>query len=216
MAEKNVVSNTSNVASTSDLALLAHRLDALEASLVKSGALLPSDLDGFLKSTRLNESRDISLHNSPHNTPQRSLAGPSIELDDVEDTESAARVLERLAFGRTRVDGGNAVPHFGARVMSEYSPDHSRVRLSGRGASPTKSSDSQSAMQRTIIGLGPPLTEEERSRRTDELLDLLGPTDIVSVFFKQTDVVLKLLVRILPDQNIGEALVKTVRVLSSI
>ncbi|ORX35880.1 fungal-specific transcription factor domain-domain-containing protein [Kockovaella imperatae] len=212
MAEKNVVSNSSNVASTSDLALLAHRLDALEASLIKSGALLPSDMDHFLKSSRLNESRDLSRPTSPRLTPRQSIPGPSVDMDEIEDTEGAARVLEHLAFGRSRVDGGTAVPHFGARVVSGISGGFTRMRDykgQGRDGSPTKSSDGVSAMQRRLVGLGPALSEEERSRRTDELLDLLGPTDVVNIFFRQTDVVLKLLVRILPDQEIGEVLVRT-------
>src|SRR5689334_3001277 len=38
----------SRFATTNALTLLAHRLDALEAALVKTGALLPADLEHFL------------------------------------------------------------------------------------------------------------------------------------------------------------------------
>ena len=141
---------------------------------------------------------------------------PCVEYADIEDTEGAARVLERLAFGRLRVDGQvTAVPHFGARVLSDlrsYSPDGLRPTpiSGGRAISPTKSAEGDAATRRTFIGLGPAASEAERSRRTDELLDLLGPTDVVNVFFRQTDLVLRLLVRMLPTRVHGEALVKAV------
>ena len=37
---------------------------------------------------------------------------------DMDEAEGAALTLEHLAFGRSRVDGAHAIPHFGARAQS--------------------------------------------------------------------------------------------------
>jgi len=120
MAEKHIVASTTHHATTAELATVAHRLDALEAALIKNRCILPADIDNYVRST-------ISMY--PTEEPARrkdttAVAGPSTapgidgghnippKMDD--DTEDAALTIEHLTFGRSRVVGGHSMPYFGA------------------------------------------------------------------------------------------------------
>lgn len=119
------LTNSSNYASATDLANLAHRLNALEASLVKTGALIPSDLEFYLTGmrSRLADFSSASDARPSDSKTARNVSsgvptGVSESEEAVSDTEGAALTLEHLAFGRSRVDGSHSMPHFGARLPS--------------------------------------------------------------------------------------------------
>ncbi|WRT64492.1 uncharacterized protein IL334_001424 [Kwoniella shivajii] len=232
MAEKNVVASPNNLATTSELAVIAHRLDALEASLVKNGALRPSDLDHFL-----NILRESEPSNAP-STSRKTIKPSSVpqalnEEETVDDTEGAALTLEHLAFGRSRVDGTHAMPHFGTRFSSvsrpapnnDYhlarsivpqhvptSPSSGVLPLEGgalgvrRGSSYNSNSGGLNAGSGSAGSAG--LSIEERAKKIDQLLELLGPTDIFDLFYRKTDVAIIALTRLLPSRQRGEILVK--------
>jgi hypothetical protein len=54
------------------------------------------------------------------------------------------------------------------------------------------------------------MTHEERRRRVEELVDLLGPTDIFDMFHRKTDVGLVAIAKVLPTKERGELLVGAV------
>ena len=214
----------SNYATTSDLAALAHRLDALETSLIKTGALLPTDLERYLKSTR---DQMATLQPTPTYgavIPPKE-APPLTEEETVDDTEGAALTLEHLAFGSSRVDGGHSLPHFGARYPSTVgrsAPNHSyHLAKSAINYSPIGMMISPGAHDVTIRHGGKagakssPLSNEERNKYADQLLDLLGPLDVFDLFYRKTDVMARALTRILPSKARGEILVKAVSSLVS-
>lgn len=204
----------SNFASTSDLAALAHRLDALESSLIKSGALLPADLERYLKGTReqmanLQPTPTYGVPNIPAKAP------PLGEQETVDDTEGAALTLEHLAFGRSRVDGGHSIPHFGMRypsAMGRTAPSHQyHLAKVSTTLSPLNnfSPNHDITVRHASIGHGSsPLSLEERGAKIEQLLDLIGPTDIFDLFYKKTDVAMRALTKVLPSTERGEMLVK--------
>jgi len=118
-------------ATTAELATVAHRLDALEAALIKNRCILPADIDNYMKSTlSMYTSEDPSSSTRRRDTTVPSsgaIAGPSQhggapELDSGhnidpkvdDDTEDAALTIEHLTFGRSRVVGGHSMAYFGA------------------------------------------------------------------------------------------------------
>jgi hypothetical protein len=128
-----VLISSTHHATTAELATVAHRLDALEAALIKNRCILPADIDNYMKST-------LSMYTTedPSSTTRRrdttiapavaaAVAGPSQgggapELDSGhnidpkvdDDTEDAALTIEHLTFGRSRVVGGHSMAYFGA------------------------------------------------------------------------------------------------------
>nr|XP_019008195.1 nuclear protein [Kwoniella pini CBS 10737]OCF46976.1 nuclear protein [Kwoniella pini CBS 10737] len=207
MAEKSVVASPNNFATTSELAALAHRLDALEASLVKNGALRPTDLDHFLNILREGEGGG----------PQQALA----EEETVDDTEGAALTLEHLAFGRSRADGSHSMPHFGSRLSSVSRPAPNNDYHLAKSIVPqqiagpqTSGALSPSMMSHSNVTSDGPkyegsrLSLEERAQKIDQLLELLGPTDIFDLLYRKTDVAIVALTRLLPSRQRGEVLVK--------
>lgn len=132
-------------------------------------------------------------------------APPMGDEETVDDTEGAALTLEHLAFGRSRVAGGHTIPHFGMRypnAMGRTAPNH-QYHLA-------KVSATQSPLSGdvTLRHNGSPLTVEERGQKIDQLLELLGPTDIFDLFYKRTDVAMKSLAKLLPSTERGKILVK--------
>jgi hypothetical protein len=112
-------------ASSADLAVIAHRLDALEAALVKSGSLRPGEVDSLLKQFRADQTQMASVKSGastshPESSTKVTNGKRKLEEDavDMDEAEGAALTLEHLAFGRSRVDGAHAIPHFGARAQS--------------------------------------------------------------------------------------------------
>lgn len=328
-------------ATATDLALVAQRLDALEAALKKSGTLAPADVDNIIKkayragsvpsnidpallvsnavldaSEQLVKAEaqtqeqadegiglDLSLDDPRGDrgaapsvplprraetapVPRTSRPSPSLEdngdadLDPQDDTEGAALTLEHLAFGRSRVAGAHAIPHFGASqsAISKHAPNNDyhlarshplshgdtppgsggrAVSFSGSksisaGNSPAKDfrrgsiappalgSANSAPMTLTMGGgerklestpsgvkgrdgqggggasgsgmgsYGQSLSAEDRAMRIDALLDLIGPTDVFQLFYRQSDVGLRALTKMLPGTERGELLVKNV------
>ncbi|WVF69491.1 hypothetical protein IAT40_004268 [Kwoniella sp. CBS 6097] len=230
MAEKNVVASSNNFATTSELAALAHRLDALEASLLKNGALRSTDLDHFIKVLRDGEGPSTSV--SRKSTKASSAPQALAEEETVDDTEGAALTLEHLAFGRSRADGSHAMPHFGTRLSSVSRPAPNNDYHLARSIVPQHAGLSPSAGLVPIDGMlsfgpkrqasynlndgalggsgaGSGLSQEERASKIDQLLELIGPTDIFELFYRKTDVAIVALTRLLPSRQRGELLVRT-------
>lgn len=222
----------SSYASSNDLAILAHRVDALETCLIKSGALLPADLEHFLQSSR-------SLLASYPGTPTRltailpATAGlpQEVEQDETNGTEEAALTLEHLAFGRSRVEGSHAIPHFGARLPSSVSKPvlnnnyhlartsmavtHSHSAgyhgfSSGSSAQNSPMGLPESVHERRRSTLAASFTVEEKQARVDAFLEVVGPTDGFDLFYRKTDIGMTALSKILPTRERGEILVKEV------
>nr|XP_018265162.1 nuclear protein [Kwoniella dejecticola CBS 10117]OBR87320.1 nuclear protein [Kwoniella dejecticola CBS 10117] len=218
-----------NFATTSELAALAHRLDALEASLVKNGALRPSDLDHFLNILREGEGGSslppVSAKRS-NSKPVPATGGPQqalAEEETVDDTEGAALTLEHLAFGRSRADGSHSMPHFGSRLSSVSRPAPNNDYHLAKSIVPQQipsgafGSGPHGALSPSIATpdaarygevSGAKLSLEERAQKIDQLLELLGPTDIFDLFYRKTDVAIIALTRLLPSRQRGEVLVK--------
>lgn len=142
-------------------------------------------------------------------------------------TEGAALTLEHLAFGRSRVGGSHSLPHFGARIpssVSRHAPDNAYhlnrsqsilQARAGQGISPGVIDGS--TLRKVALGSGrPELPTEERNKHIDQLLDLLGPTDIFDLFYRKTDVVMRALTKVLPPRETGEILVKAVSALCAV
>ena len=193
-------------ATANELDTINNRLDSLEQSLLKSGAIHPSDLNGYITSVPQPITGPVA------DEPSSSALPPTDS-----GTEEAALTLEHLAFGRRHdTDGISlfAVAH-PSRPEMGYSYSRSRPEPVSTGFPLEQPNEGKAS----LLGLEkmPPkskwteMSEEERLRRTDELLELLGPTDIVDVFFRKTDIVLKLLAKTLPTHQIGEILVKAVQ-----
>ncbi|WVQ69581.1 uncharacterized protein L199_007801 [Kwoniella botswanensis] len=252
MAEKNVVASPNNFATTSELAVLAHRLDALEAALVKNGALRSSDLDHFLNILREGEEGSSSTPKLAKRSNSTKIPVPSgpgggssqalTEEETVDDTEGAALTLEHLAFGRSRADGSHSMPHFGSRLSSVSRPapnnDYHLAKsivpqqapltlspppLGSLHLPPLEQTRSNDSLGLRRIGSYPAnqtpgvtpegaepsrLSIEERAQKIDQLLELLGPTDIFDLFYRKTDVAIIALTRLLPSRQRGEVLVK--------
>jgi hypothetical protein len=149
------------------------------------------------------------------------VAPPLTEEETVDDTEGAALTLEHLAFGRSRVDGGHSLPHFGARYPSTVgrsAPNHSyHLAKSAVNQSPRGMMISPGAHDVTIryggkpSGTNPsPLSAEDRNKYADQLLDLLGPMDVFDMFYRKTEVMARAVTRVLPTRERGEMLVKAV------
>jgi len=60
-----------------------------------------------------------------------------------------------------------------------------------------------------------PLSNEDRNKYADQLLDLLGPMDVFDMFYRKTEVMARAVTRVLPTRERGEMLVKAVSVLWS-
>ncbi|OCF33762.1 nuclear protein [Kwoniella heveanensis CBS 569] len=223
-------SRRTNFATTSELAALAHRLDALEASLLKNGALRSTDLDHFIKVLRDGEgpSTTVSRKSTKASSAPQALA----EEETVDDTEGAALTLEHLAFGRSRADGSHAMPHFGTRLSSVSRPAPNNDYHLARSIVPQHAGLSPSTALAPVDGMlafgprrhssynlndgasggsgaGSGLSQEERAAKIDQLLELIGPTDIFELFYRKTDVAIVALTRLLPSRQRGELLVRT-------
>jgi hypothetical protein len=229
------LTSRTNYATTSDLGLLAHRLDALESALLKNGSLSPSDFEYFLRASR---NRDgISGEAAPAPVTHEA------KEDEDNDTEAAALTLEHLAFGRSRVEGSHSIPHFGARMPTSIQKsvlNHNYHLASSRPS--TSNTNTSVAIQRSpslgakyspsrqdrgaSSGLGATvnvhqlahgnaftdsLSPEDRQMRIDALLDLIGPTDVFDLFYRKTDVGMRALTKVLPTREQGEFLVNQVK-----
>ena len=208
------------MATTSDLALLAHRIDALETSLIKSGALLPSDLEHYLKSTRENTANfPLPRDQLGAGTVPAERLLPTAFEETMDDTEGAALTLEHLTFGRSRMGPSHHLPHFGAR----HGPSPGRVASNnsyqlarsgslamqgplGMEISPGGTYDGSTLLGSKYSDVSP----EEKARQIDTLLDVIGPTDIFDLFYRKTDVALRALIKVLPRREKGEMLVNAV------
>lgn len=197
---------SSNYATTQDLANVAHRVDALEAALVKSGAILPSDLENFLLQARAKITSAPVSDAGPARVPKRE----HVEDDDddiVSDTEGAALTLEHLAFGRSRVDGSHSLPVLSGRKPSSVSKPvpgqgyhlASTGTMAGEGGSHPHLGSPQDAKL--------PRTMEERQARLVALSEALAPMDVFEMCCKRTDIVLSAVTRALPSRERGELLV---------
>jgi hypothetical protein len=226
---------------STDMAAIAHRLDALEASLVKSGALIPADLEHFLRSLRGDAGGPVQPTNDKAGEASRPSTikadarptavgkdAPRADQDPDSDTEGAALTLEHLAFGRSKMDGSHAIPHFAhgrISTVSKTAPNNS-YHLARAGDSPSSKGYPAEGMWTSPSGprhgSGPIMTEakrrgsalgvseEERAKRIDELLDLVGPTDVFDMVWRKTDLAMRALTKLLPSRERGELLVKTV------
>ncbi|KAL7419070.1 hypothetical protein Q5752_005906 [Cryptotrichosporon argae] len=234
-AEKHVVPSSS-YATTTELATLAHRVDALEAALTKSGALVPGDLETFLTQVRARVdalATPADAATSSPLPPPLSRSGPAAPAmrgptdDDVSDTEGAALTLEHLAFGRSRVDGSHSLPHFGGRKVSSVSkpaPGGSYHLSRGMGESPTSIGGSPSNGTHAHSGqVGTPLSKpsmssrypldqglnlDERAARIGALADAMLPQDVFDIQTRQTHIIQSALTRALPSREHGELLVR--------
>lgn len=193
----------SNYATTQDLANLAHRVDALEAALVKSGAIVPSDLEQFLKQIQ-------SKLPPPGSGGQNPAMGNPQDADDVSDTEGAALTLEHLAFGRARVDGAHSIPHFNGisrkvSSVSKQAPGHGyhlARQTQQTGDSPSMFSPSNVKSEFRFLG-----NTEERGARISALAEQLSPVEVFDMYTRKTDLVLNALTRCLPSRERGELMV---------
>lgn len=211
----NVPAN-SNYASAADLATIQHRLDALEASLLKSGALHKDDLDHFLKIIQEPE-------------PKKKIKTRDSEDIAVDDTEGAALTLEHLAFGRSRADGSHAIPHFATRLSSVSRPAPNNDYHLAKSSIPSNVNfynsppgydpgSASSSGQRTSLNISSTpdnrqgrrteLTSEERQQKVEQLMEVLGPVDLIDLFFRKTDLAIIALTKLLPSRQRGELLVK--------
>lgn len=149
-------------------------------------------------------------------------APPLTEEETVDDTEGAALTLEHLAFGRSRVDGGHSLPHFGARYPSTVgrsAPNHSyHLAKSANNHSPAVGMMISPGAHDVTIRHGgkssgaksSPLSNEERNKYAEQLLDLLGPMDVFDMFYRKTEVMVRAVTKVLPSKERGEILVKAV------
>ena len=143
---------------------------------------------------------------------------PLGEEETVDDTEGAALTLEHLAFGRSRAIGGHTLPHFTGRYPSgvgKSAPNQGYHLVRSNATSSPLHTISPSYQDVTVqnnpLGHGQsPLGREERRKHIDKLLDLLGPTDIFDLVYRQTDVVTIALTKVLPTRERGEILVRAV------
>lgn len=205
-----ILHSNSNYASTADLATIQHRLDALEASLLKSGALRKADLDHFLKTIQEAEPKKKA----------KSRDGEDIAVDD---TEGAALTLEHLAFGRSRADGSHAIPHFATRLSSvsrpapnnDYHLARSNVPFYNSPPGYDPSSASSSGRKTSLNISSTPdqakrieLSWEERQQKIEQLMEVMGPMDVFDLFFRKTDLAIIALTKLLPSRHRGELLVK--------
>lgn len=185
---------------------------------------MPADLEQVLTQIR------AKIGAAPASDPQGPMPNPPMgnpNLDDeddhnVSDTEGAALTLEHLAFGRSRVDGSQSIPHFrSGRVstISKQAPGHNyHLSRSGTaaGESPglaalTGNGDYTSPQARksiTALGLPPATTDEERLARITALGESLSPADIFNICFKRSIIVLGAITRVLPSHERGELLVQ--------
>ena len=60
---------------------------------------------------------------------------------------------------------------------------------------------------------GSELSPEEKGKKMDELLDLIGPTEVFDLFYRKTDLAMRALTRVLPSRERGELVVRAVSVL---
>lgn len=116
-------------ATTAELATVAHRLDALEAALIKNRCILPADIDNYVRSavsmypseepnTRRKETTTAAPIAGPSGSAPEMGDGHNISSKMDDDTEDAALTIEHLTFGRSRVVGGHSMPYFGASHQS--------------------------------------------------------------------------------------------------
>lgn len=131
-----VLMNRTHYATTAELASVAHRLDALEAALIKNGSIIPADIDQYVRSTMsMYPTEDFpasstggasGANNAAAAAAARRRGDPAMDIDNGhnvppkidDDTEDAALTIEHLTFGRSRVAGGHSIPYFGARHPS--------------------------------------------------------------------------------------------------
>ncbi|BEI90346.1 uncharacterized protein CcaverHIS019_0304160 [Cutaneotrichosporon cavernicola] len=203
-AEKQLVAS-SNYATTQDLANLAHRVDALEAALVKSGSIVPADLESFLSQIRTKVQTTQAVER-PHSG--RASTGLEDDDDNVSDTEGAALTLEHLAFGRSRVDGSHSLPVLGGRKESTISKAPGQGYHLARSGVAAGEGDMQSFVAGTAsYDLQPARNEEERRSRFLALSEAMAPMDVFDMCYKRTDIILNALTRVLPTKERGELLV---------
>lgn len=183
----------------------------MEAALVKSGSIVPSDLENFLTQIR---AKVQASQPAERQDSARGSAGLEEDDDTVSDTEGAALTLEHLAFGRSRVDGSHSLPVLAGRKVSSISkgaPGHN-YHLTRAGIAAGEGSMESNHVG--LVGTGSPSyalmparTEEERHARILALSETLAPMDVFDMCYKRTDVILNALTRVLPTKERGELLV---------
>ncbi|KAL1407004.1 hypothetical protein Q8F55_006417 [Vanrija albida] len=218
IAEKQLVAS-SNYATTQDLATLAHRLDALEAALVKAGTIVPSDLEQVLTQIQANVATTPVQEQSHHVANPSMASNPAMgntanedSGDNVSDTEGAALTLEHLAFGRARVDGAHSIASFSTRKPSSVSrPAAGQGYHLVHGSSGTEhdSFTSPLSLARRSFSFsdGKSINPSEHQARIIALAEALSPMDVFEMYTRKTDVVLNALTRVLPSHERGELLV---------
>lgn len=178
----------------------------MEAALVKSGSIVPSDLENVLSQIRAK----VQSQPAERTESARASAGLDDDDDNVSDTEGAALTLEHLAFGRSRVDGSHSLPVLGGRKVSSISKGApgQGYHLARTGIAAGEGSIQPSlGVGSPSYDLKPPRTKEERHARILALSETLPPMDVFDMCFKRTDVILNALTRVLPTKERGELLV---------
>ncbi|GMK56923.1 hypothetical protein CspeluHIS016_0307630 [Cutaneotrichosporon spelunceum] len=203
-AEKQLVAS-SNYATTQDLANLAHRVDALEAALVKSGSIVPADLENILSQVR---TKVQTTQSAGRPDSARASVGVDDDDDNVSDTEGAALTLEHLAFGRSRVDGSHSLPVLGGRKESTISKAPGQgYHLARSGLSAGEGELQPVGASAASYDLQPVRSDEERRARALALSETMAPMDVFDMCYKRTDIILNALTRVLPSKERGELLV---------
>lgn len=204
------------------MANLAHRLDALEAALVKAGTIVPSDLEQVLTQIQANVATTPVLEQSQSHS---NVANPSMasnpamgntanedDGDNVSDTEGAALTLEHLAFGRARVDGAHSIASFSTRKVSSVSKQaagqgYHLAQVSSGTEHDSFTSPLSLARRSFSFSDGKSMNPSEHQARILALAEALSPMDVFEMYTRKTDVVLNALTRVLPTHERGELLV---------
>lgn len=98
-------------------------------------------------------------------------AGADEDAVDADEAEGAALTLEHLAFGRSRVEGAHAIPHFGARVPSSIQRHvgNNNYHLARSGIPHSGSGPGNKSP-----GTGSPITSPETRRKSSLNISVSG------------------------------------------
>ncbi|RSH80193.1 hypothetical protein EHS25_007203 [Saitozyma podzolica] len=102
MAKRERLASSSSYATTSQVALIIHRLDALEAALMKTGAVYPTEPRNTLQTIR---SLEFNLGFSAHNLPngQRMIMSPANDpIMGIDELVDDSECTEHLVFAGSR------------------------------------------------------------------------------------------------------------------
>jgi hypothetical protein len=172
---------------------------------VKSGSIVPADLENFLSQIR---SKVQTTQSAERPESGRASAGLDDDDDNVSDTEGAVLTLEHLAFGRSRVDGAHSLPVLAGRKESTISKPGQGYHLARSGLLEAGEGGVQAlGSAAASYDLQPVRNEEERRARILALSETLAPMDVFDMCYKRTDIMMNALTRVLPNKERGELLV---------